>query len=865
MTVEDIEISDFDYPLPDGRIARHPLAERDACRLIVSAPDGTVSHMRFSDLPGLLPEGSLMVCNETRVINARMEFHRATGARIEVFLLSPVEPEDYVLTFQACGRCVWKCMIGNLKKWKADETLEREIEIPAVEGGASRRITIRARRLSGEGGTQDVEFGWDDPEATFATVVEAAGYIPIPPYLQRDSEASDASDYQTVYGRVQGSVAAPTAGLHFTERVFRGLRQRGVEVAKVTLHVGAGTFQPVKSETIGGHPMHTETFSVSRRTVQEVRDAVAAGRTVTAVGTTTVRTLESLPVLGAMLADGDESLHVDQWTAYLPQVREVDTLAALDTLLTWMDDHGDDPLTASTAIMIAPGFSWRIVSMMVTNFHQPQSTLLLLVSSFLDGDADPKSDTLQWKRIYREALEGDYRFLSYGDACLLSRRTRPVVDPGVPDTDEEPGVVSIHVPGSKSIAARALVCDFLGGGTCVLSNLPSCDDTVAMGRVLDAIGASRSGEGKTAVDVGEGGTTLRFAMAVAASVPGTDVVLSGSQRLMERPIAPLVEALRHAGADIMETETPRGVPGWHVRGATLRGTVEEGMMQVSSQFGSALLLSAPVREGDLTLRVGADTVSTSYLDMTVSVMEAMGGAVSGDTASGEIRVCGTGYRLPGSYAIEPDWSGASYFYEADRVLRHAGREVPQWRFSPALAADSLQGDSRMAALAEEFDSHIRRDGRGVRRWLGASTWRVDCTDTPDLVPALAGMACGCGVKFEITGVANLRHKESDRLTVLAEALGRLGFELKVADDSLSWDGSRGEAQVDEEGLVSIDPHSDHRMAMAMAPLAALGHTLRIAEARCVSKSFPGFWEQLPGLGYVVTAVGDDVLISVADA
>lgn len=423
----------------------------------------------------------------------------------------------------------------------------------------------------------------------------------------------------------------------------------------------------------------------------------------------------------------------------------------------------------------------------------------------------------------------------------------------------------IHVPGSKSIAARALICDFLGGGTCVLSNLPSCDDTVAMGRVLDAIGASRTDEEKVTVDVCEGGTTLRFALAVAASLPGTNVVLTGSRRLMDRPITPLVEALRNAGADITETETSRGVRGWYVRGYLLRSTLEEGMMQVSSQFGSALLLSAPARDGDFTLRVGNDTVSLPYLDMTVRVIEAMGGAVSGDSASGEICVCGTGYRLPGSYAIEPDWSGASYFYEADRVLRYAGYDVPRWRFSPAMAEDSLQGDARIATLVEEFDDLIRRATRGVRKWLGAPTWHVDCADTPDLVPALVAMACGCGVKFEITGVSNLRHKESDRLTVLAEALGTLGFDLHTGDDSLSWDGTRREATVTEEGIVAINPHGDHRMAMALAPLAACGHSLRIADAHCVSKSFPGFWEQLPALGYVVTAVDDDVIISLEDA
>ncbi len=865
--VQDIEITDFDYPLPDERIARHPLAERDACRLIVSAPDGALTHTRFNALPSLLPAGSLMVCNETRVINARMEFHRATGARIEVFLLSPSEPEDYVLTFQTRGRCVWHCMIGNLKKWKPGETLEREILIPADAGqggedgthpgahrGASRRLTVRARRLGGEGGTQEVEFTWDDPEVTFASVVEAAGHIPIPPYLQRESEESDSKDYQTVYSRVSGSVAAPTAGLHFTPALFEALRRRDVEVRKVTLHVGAGTFQPVKSDTIGAHPMHTETFSVERGTVEAVRDAVASGRAVTAVGTTTVRTLESLPVLGAMIAAGDESMHVGQWTAYEENVREVDTLGALDTLLAWIDDHDGAPLTASTAIMIAPGFSWRIVSTMVTNFHQPQSTLLLLVSSFLDGDADPKSDTLQWKRIYREALAGDYRFLSYGDACLLSRRTRPLPEPATEDEATEDGTAAIHLPGSKSISARALVCDFLGGGTCVLHNLSTCDDTRAMERVLDGIGASRSEEEAVRLDVGEGGTTLRFALAVAASLPGTNVILSGTARLMERPLLPLVEALRDAGAEIMETETARGIPGWHVRGTTLRGVTHSGVTVESSQFASALLLSAPVRDGDTTLRIGAEAPSQPYIEMTAHVMGAMGADVSGSVEKGAMEVGGTGYRLPASFAVEPDWSAASYFYEADRVLRSQGHGVPRWAFVPPLAEESWQGDARVRKMTEDFDALSERLERKVLKWIVGGTWHEDFSDAPDLVPAMACMACGCGVKFEFKGVGILRLKESDRLAALADNLGRLGFQIKVEEDSMSWSGHRERiepAHSAERECVEIDPHGDHRMAMALAPLAACGDPLSILDAGCVAKSFPGYWEELAKMGYAV--------------
>ena len=414
--VKNIRIADFDYPLPDGRIARHPLAVRDSCLLLVAGPEGGVEHRAFSDLPALLPEGSLMVCNDTRVINARIRFEKETGSRIEVFLLEPVVPEDYVLMFQARGYCRWSCMVGNLKRWKSAPLVKKLV----VDG---REVTLTAERGEArDGNAHDISFSWDDDSLTFASIVDAAGYIPIPPYLKRDSEDADADDYQTVYGRVKGSVAAPTAGLHFTDAVFARLRERGVETRPVTLHVGAGTFQPVKSDEIGGHPMHTETFSVSIGLVEALVGALRDGRPVTAVGTTSVRTLESLPYIGRHLLDGDGSLHVTQWEAYeadeTVDLRE-DTLRSLQAIADHMDAHALGSLTASTSIMIAPGFRWRIVDRMVTNFHQPQSTLLLLVSSFLgDGGCGRQ----RWREIYDEALAGDYRFLSYGDACLFTRK-----------------------------------------------------------------------------------------------------------------------------------------------------------------------------------------------------------------------------------------------------------------------------------------------------------------------------------------------------------------------------------------------------------------------------------------------------------
>lgn len=411
--IRDIKIADFDYPLPDDRIPRHPLAERDTCKLLVSRPDGSVEHHTFSELPELLPEKTLMVCNDTRVINARIRFEKSTGSKIEVFLLEPIFPEDYVLMFQAVGSCRWGCLVGNLKRWKEGPL----VKMLDIDG---RKVELRASRIQPlDGNGQEILFEWDDPEVTFASVVDAAGYIPIPPYLKRDSEESDSDDYQTVYARVKGSVAAPTAGLHFTPRLFERLRSAGVDIAPLTLHVGAGTFQPVKSETIGEHPMHTEVFSVDRDSLMQIVDAKKHGRKITAVGTTSVRTLESLPYIGAQLSAGDMSLHVGQWMPYTEDDREVpcDVVEDLNHIIRYMDEKGVDTLTASTSIMIAPGFHWRIVDVMVTNFHQPQSTLLLLVSSFLDRN--PEESRLQWRNIYEEALDHAYRFLSYGDACLL--------------------------------------------------------------------------------------------------------------------------------------------------------------------------------------------------------------------------------------------------------------------------------------------------------------------------------------------------------------------------------------------------------------------------------------------------------------
>lgn len=408
MNVKEIRIDSYDYPLPESRIASYPLADRESCRLLVADDYGNISHGYFRDLPGLLDKDTLLACNDTRVINARIEMRKSTGSRIEIFLLEPEAPADYVQMFQTKGHCRWKCLVGNRKRWK-EGRLEKEI---VVDG----HPVMLSAEISGEctGNSYYISFSWDE-NVNWATIVDAAGRIPIPPYLNRASEESDNYDYQTVYARIKGSVAAPTAGLHFTDRLIQEIKDNGVSFLPVTLHVGAGTFQPVKSEKIGDHPMHTETFTVTADTVGELLRCKTEGKRLTAVGTTTVRTLESLPRLGYKIGRGDESLYVSQWEAYSEP--GYDTVEALRSLARYMQFRGLSSITAATSIMIAPGFCWRMVDAMVTNFHQPQSTLLLLVSSFLgEKDGIPL-----WRGYYDEALAGDYRFLSYGDACFFMR------------------------------------------------------------------------------------------------------------------------------------------------------------------------------------------------------------------------------------------------------------------------------------------------------------------------------------------------------------------------------------------------------------------------------------------------------------
>lgn len=397
-----IKISDYNYPLPDERIAKFPLPVRDQSKLLVYR-HGEISETRFTSLPDYLETGELMIFNNTKVIQARLHFRKETGALIEIFCLEPIQPNDYVLNFQQTSHAAWLCMIGNLKKWK-EGSLHKEMN---VKGHA---ITLTATRGECRGTSHWVDFTWDNPEITFADILEVFGELPIPPYLNRETQESDKETYQTVYSKIKGSVAAPTAGLHFTERVLQALRDKGVDLEEVTLHVGAGTFKPVKSEEIEGHEMHTEYISVNRQTIEKL---IAHGGKAIAVGTTSVRTLESLYYIGVTIAShpdaGQEELHVRQWQPYETHPT-MTTVESLQQILDYMKRHELEALHTSTQIIIAPGYTYHIVQKMVTNFHQPQSTLLLLMSAFVKGD---------WRTIYDYALAHDFRFLSYGDSSLL--------------------------------------------------------------------------------------------------------------------------------------------------------------------------------------------------------------------------------------------------------------------------------------------------------------------------------------------------------------------------------------------------------------------------------------------------------------
>ena len=406
--IRALRIADYDYPLPDERIAKHPLAEREQCKLLYYK-NGAIEERKFWEVPALLPERSTLIYNNTRVINARLRFRKETGSTIEIFCLEPVLPRDYEQIFQTTGHCVWQCLVGNSKRWKQGALTQTV----TIEG---REVTLAATRGEQRGNAWEIAFDWDgggerEDSITFADVLEAIGEIPIPPYLNRGTEESDSTDYQTVYSHIDGSVAAPTAGLHFTDEVLAECDARSILRREITLHVGAGTFQPVKSEHIGDHPMHYEFISVPRDVIMDIINAPGP---VIAVGTTSVRTLESLYYIGQILEENpdadEEALTVTQWMPYTTPC-EISTKKALQNIVDYLDRHHADTYMGSTQLMIAPGFEYRIVSGMITNFHQPQSTLLLLVAAFVGQD--------KWRGMYDYAMDHGFRFLSYGDAQLL--------------------------------------------------------------------------------------------------------------------------------------------------------------------------------------------------------------------------------------------------------------------------------------------------------------------------------------------------------------------------------------------------------------------------------------------------------------
>ncbi len=423
--MEEILIEEYNYPLPDERIAKYPLAERDRSKLLIYR-DGKVSEDLFYHVGEYLSADSLLIYNNTRVIQARLEFHKQSedgtqGARIEIFCLEPLLPHDYQLSLGSTSGCTWKCMIGNAKKWKSG-ALSLPVQLPSGE-----EITLSAEKGEQTGNTFAVRFWWNTPASnlsplasnlniSFAEILDAVGELPIPPYLNRKTEESDKTTYQTVYSRIKGSVAAPTAGLHFTDNVLNGLRQKGIQTAEVTLHVGAGTFQPVKVADANQHTMHTEIIAVPRETIATL---IANLGHIVAVGTTSMRTLESLYFLGEQLSttlhnpiQPYTTLSVAQFAPY-EQEHTLSTREALQALLDYLDNTQQDTLHAETQIMIRPGYQFRVVDQLITNFHQPKSTLLLLVSAFVGGD---------WHTIYDYALSHNFRFLSYGDSSILSRR-----------------------------------------------------------------------------------------------------------------------------------------------------------------------------------------------------------------------------------------------------------------------------------------------------------------------------------------------------------------------------------------------------------------------------------------------------------
>lgn len=411
--VKHIKIEDYDYPLEEERIAKFPVEPRDNSKLLVYRK-GKIYHTVFKEIPQELPGQSTLVYNNTKVIHARLMFQKETGAKIEIFCLEPNDPSDYALNFASTKSCEWKCLIGNSKKWKQGP-VSKEIIIK------NKTVIFNAEKKQAAENAYIVNFSWkicnnnENLKITFADILEEIGKIPIPPYLKRDSQKSDETSYQTVYSKIDGSVAAPTAGLHFTPEVLKNIDKKDITKLEVTLHVGAGTFKPVQCTEMEDHIMHHEFISVKKETIKEI---IKKEGSITAVGTTSVRTLESLFWFGHKIAT-DPNVQIDdfvlnQWYPYEEgQKKGIKTKDALEAIISYLEKNDLDTFTASTQLIIAPGYDFKVINNIITNFHQPKSTLLLLVSAFLKGE--------EWKKVYKYALENDFRFLSYGDSSLLIR------------------------------------------------------------------------------------------------------------------------------------------------------------------------------------------------------------------------------------------------------------------------------------------------------------------------------------------------------------------------------------------------------------------------------------------------------------
>ncbi len=402
--VQNINIAEYDYPLPDERIAKYPLAERDASKLLILR-NNEIFQNQFKNIGDYLPPKSVLIFNETKVVRARLQFVKDSGAAIEVFCLEPITGNgDYQLAFSASSPVEWHCLVGNSRRWK-DGALSMPLKIKEDD------VTLKAERIEKTDAYSLIRFSWEPENISFADVLEAAGEIPLPPYLHREAEPSDRERYQTVFAKYEGSVAAPTASLHLTKPLIAKLKEQGHTIEEVTLHVGAGTFRPVATDTIGEHEMHSESIIVKKQCIEHLHDNI--DRTIIPVGTTSMRTIESVYWIGVMLLEQgfeERNLHVNQWFPYQDREKLPSAKESLEAILKYLEMHHLDALHATTALMIAPSCPIMITKALITNFHQPKSTLLLLVSALIGN---------KWKEAYKFALENNFRFLSYGDSCLF--------------------------------------------------------------------------------------------------------------------------------------------------------------------------------------------------------------------------------------------------------------------------------------------------------------------------------------------------------------------------------------------------------------------------------------------------------------